>query len=107
MAIKELIISSVVPANQSEAETYVVPDGKTIEVRGAKGSSIAGSSSVAIIWDYDGASEEIVWFLNDDSGIPYKFEATGDGVKKLAIELRNGPGGQRELSGYLRFEEQD
>lgn len=74
-----------------KAEYLVIPNGEKWELTYWWGSANPSRDThVAIIWDYDGNDPEILALTHgdiDNRGI--NIEITGDGVKKLAIVLRN------------------
>jgi len=105
--VVELKISEEISANQSVADTYVVPNGKLFSIEKSLASGVDGTSSIAVVWDYGGVGEEVIWYMNADGEIPFRYSNTGDGTKKIAIEAQNGPDSTRTLSGYLYLRVQE
>lgn len=73
-----------------DADAVVIPNGEKWQIRSWKGAANGnGNTHVCIIWDYEGAGEEIIalTYWSDVSNIERVFE--GNGTKKLAIVLRN------------------
>lgn len=62
--------------------TWIIDNIETI----APGSN---NGWVAVIWDYEGASEEVLFFSYGSSSKRINRTIIGDGIKKLAIVLYN------------------
>lgn len=73
-----------------DADVVVIPDGEQWRIQSWKGAANGwGDTHVCVIWDYEGSTEEILalTYLTEHSVIERVL--VGDGVKKLAIVLRN------------------
>ena len=87
--IQKQYISSV-SLLQEKCSTSIIPNGEIWEVQSWFGSANPGKDThVCLVWDYDGAGEEIVaiTYTSEKRNIDRQFE--GNGVKKLAIVLVN------------------
>ncbi len=89
MSNKILKISESITAGNNASDPYIVPNGKAFEIRKFIADGATSDSSVAcLVWDYGGASPEIIW-TTKDKNIPFVHSGVGDGVKKIAIECQN------------------
>jgi hypothetical protein len=104
---KELNLSKEVAASTTMANTYIPASGKIVSVICFCGNAVYTVNSVVkAVWDYDTVNEEIIWSSKGDVQTDLNYEATGDGVKKLAIVLENGEDGPVVMSGMIKFVEQ-
>jgi hypothetical protein len=63
--------------------------------------------AVKLVWDYQGAGEEILWSIKGSGVMPVPVTRTGDGVKKVAVCLDNGlVEGPVIMSGHAEIEEE-
>jgi hypothetical protein len=106
MTTRTLKISESVSASTDVADTYVVPDGQKILIYNFMAeASFSQNSVVCLVWDY-GGTDEILWSTKGSLDyLPSPVEKTGDGSKKLAVELKNAEAGALVLSGYCEFKD--
>lgn len=108
-----LYISKDVASSTEDSDTYVVPNGKTLEIVHMMGeAAFSPNSAVKLVWDWGGAGETILWTIKGSSEIgPDVAEdfptMTGDGVKKIAVSLDNNEAGSVFMSGHVVMEVSD
>ena len=102
-----LKVSELLNGNASAADFLVVPNGKIAIITEMVGSTSVTENTVAkLVWDYDSGNEQVLWTVEGNGMLPRHMCVQGDGVKKLAIEVENPPGGPRWMSGSARVEVQ-
>ncbi len=60
---------------------------------------------VALVWDYEGASEEFLTLTYTSTERVISRSVVGDGVKKLAIVLHNGDSDSLVMGGLYKVKE--
>ena len=108
MSVIELSISKEVAAQTEDSDTYTPANGVTVQVLLFAGSSPHDANTIVkLVWDWDGAGEEILWAIEGQHTAPRRFSIMGDGTKKLAVALDNGLTDPVTMSGYARVEVPD
>lgn len=76
----------------NELSSYEVPgNGAEWEIKTFRADAPSSSDGwVALIWDYEGGSEEIITLTYTSTERVLNRSIVGDGTKKLAIVLHNG-----------------
>jgi hypothetical protein len=92
MAIKKCDSYYAEVSAGQEVYSYLTPgNGKEWEIKTFHADAPSSSDGwVALIWDYDGAGEEIITLTYTSTDRVLNRSITGDGTKKLAIVLHNG-----------------
>ena len=79
-----------VAATSQTVRDQVPANGKTWEVLRFIGSgAYLAETSVKLVWDYGGSSEEVLASTHGDANIALVRQVVGDGAKKLALVLEN------------------
>ena len=101
-------IAKNVLAAEKDFNSYTPASGEKIRIFLFNASSPASTANarVKLIWDYEGAGEEILWVIQNDNLMPdyLYFDRTGDGTKKLAIVLHNSCTNDYDMSGSFMVE---
>lgn len=85
----EIFMYNVVGPNE-EVDYIIIPDGEQWEIQDWWGSANPNRDThVCIIWDYGGVEEEILSVTHTSEKRVIGRTLIGDGLKKLAISLRN------------------
>lgn len=93
-----------VDANTEDSSDFIIPDGETWEICFWNGSANAyRETHVCIIWDYDGASPEILSITYNSEKRYIHRQFVGDGSKKLAIVLVNDSPNSERLGGEFEY----
>ena len=92
-----------VAANVTSSKTVIIPNGETWELQKFSGAAAYISDSKAmVVWDFEGAGEEVIYFTHGDGVFLGERQFAGDGVKKMAICLVNDSAESQFLGGqYL------
>jgi hypothetical protein len=101
---------TIVPAlyEYTDDPDYVLGDGVELLIESVKG--IAPNSSegwVALVWDYDGEEEEILFLTYGSDEVKLNRVIVGDGVKKLCLVLHNESGADLAMGGRYKAKELD
>lgn len=110
MAVKKYIKSQVVVAGTDIADGYIPANDEKIIVAVFHGQPPSSSKAdVRLVWDFEGASEELLWSIQENGPMPdvVFFEKTGDGSKKMALCLANGCSADYTISGVMVVEGDD
>jgi hypothetical protein len=109
MALVELELAKQVLSADEECDTYIPPLDKDFNVQEFYGeAAYSTNSAVKLVWDLDGANEEILWATKGSGGMPnIDIIRTGDGVKKLALCLDNGEADPIFMSGHALIAVED
>ena len=100
MSFKSDQLFADVNGNTVQTSETVVPVGETWEVQKFVGAGAYLSDvEVKLIWDYGGASPEILASTHGDANIVMARQLVGDGVKKLALALENDTAAQHTVGG--------
>ena len=79
-----------VPPRHIEVRAQIPPKGATLEIVQFAGcAAYTGQTTVKLIWDHGGESEEILAAAHGDATFAMVRQLTGDGQKKLALVLEN------------------
>lgn len=104
-----LIISEQVQASEEIYVSHVPAQGSEVIVRLFCGEAAFNETcNVRLVWDYGGASEQIIWTIKGASRMLFvhKIEAADvDGVKELAVVLENASTVNVFMSGYAEITE--
>lgn len=93
-----------VSANTEDADTYVIPNGETWEIERWNGSANAyRETHVAIMWDYDATTPEIISITYNSEKRHIQRQFVGDGSKKLAVVLVNDSPNAERLGGEFEY----
>lgn len=114
MSMINLHIAKEVAAGTEDCVSHTPTNGKTIRVSRFYGeAAFSKNSAVKLVWDYEGAGEEILWAFKGGDPLPHELrdspllERIGDGVKKIAVCLDNGETGAVILAGFAMINEED
>ena len=100
MAVTKRRYYQEVPANTTLVDEFVPASGNYhLSLMGGNGD-ITALTSVCVVWDYQGAGEDILMVTHGDTRQPVDIDLTADGVKKLAIVLKNDNAAATVLGGY-------
>jgi len=98
MADKSKKYYKSVPANYTDADEEVIPNGESWDIQFWIGSANPTQDThVKIIWDFGGANEEILALTHTSAKHIIGETITGDGTKILAICLVNDSGDEEAL----------
>lgn len=80
----------LVPPGQAQVKAQTPPTGAIWEVVHFAGcAAYTGKTTVKLVWDYGGESEEILAAVHGDASCALVRQVTGDGQKQLALVLEN------------------
>jgi len=97
---------AVIPPLEEHSQEQIPPDGKEWLIESVEG--VAPNSSegwVALIWDYEGENEEILFLTYASNSKTINKIIVGDGVKRLAIVLHNESGADLAMGGEYKAKE--
>ena len=99
-------LHKLVAASSSDSKDYTPADGQSFVVVNAGGSSCNSSdSNICVVWDPDGAEQEIILTTYRDTkelNIGQIF--TGDGTRVLRVVITNDLTEEAYLGGYVQAE---
>ena len=104
----EVRTSENIAAQTDVAESITPEAGRSFLIHKFCGSAAFSSCAVVmLVWCYDHATEpeQIIWSIKGEAAMPTPIQIdNADGVRKLAIVLRNGFDSTVTLSGYFEIE---
>lgn len=102
MERKERRFYSSVSGLATATDSYIVPSGKMLSVEEFGGNAATHpDTTVRIVWDYGGASPEILFATHGDMiRQPIGINVLGNGVKVIAIILVNDQAASTFLGGF-------
>jgi len=103
---KDQSVYKIVPPLEEHSEEQIPADGKEWVIESVKG--VAPNSSegwVALVWDYEGENEEILFLTYESGGDRINEVIVGDGVKKLALVFHNESGTDLAMGGSYKAKE--
>lgn len=91
-------------ALQEQASVEVIPSGEEWEIIRWWGSANPSKDThVSIVWDYDGANEEIICLTHTSEKREVLKTFVGDGSKKIAIVLVNDSLDSEKLAAGFEY----
>lgn len=105
MSFGSLTHTTSVAASSEEVKDYVPPNGEVINIYSFKADGQYTDGMASLVWDRGGQNEEIIW-ASTGAPLPFEYEATGDGVKKLSLVLTNNHTSEVIMASYVEWDTQ-